>query len=96
MRLRRTRQAENDLLAIADYGYENFGEDRATAYVDELEKRCRELVANPALGRTEPLLGKPMRSLSSASHRIYYLIEGDEVVLYRILHKSMDVLRHLD
>ena len=95
MRLRKSRLAEADLAAIANFGVDNFGVERALAYIDAIESRCRELLLHPELGRAERELRSDLRSLSVSSHRIYYSVEGGDLVVRRVLHKAMDVGRWL-
>ena len=95
MRLRKSRLAEADLAAIADYGVDNFGAARALAYVDMIESLCRELLVHPERGRAERALRPDLRSLSAGSHRIYYSVESNMLIVRRVLHKAMDVGRWL-
>ena len=95
MRLRKSRLAETDLAAIADYGVDNFGAERALAYINAIEGRCRELLLHPELGRAERELRPDIRSLSAGSHRIYYSVEGEVLMVRRVLHKAMDFGRWL-
>lgn len=95
MQLRKSRLAEADLAAIADFGVESFGAERALAYIDVIERCCRELLEYPHLGRAERTLHSNLRSLSCGSHRLYYSIEGEVLVVRRVLHKAMDAGRWL-
>ena len=95
MRLRKSRLAEADLAAIADFGVDNFGAERALAYIDAIESRCRELLVHPELGRAERELRPGLRSLSANSHRIYYSVDGDNLIVSRVLHKAVDEGRWL-
>lgn len=95
MRLRKSRLAEADLTATADFGLDNFGVERALAYIDAIESRCRELLHHPELGRAERALRPDLRSLSFGLHRIFYSIDGDDLIVRRVLHKAMDVGRWL-
>ncbi len=91
MRLRQGRLAQADLAAIAQYGAEKFGADETLEYLDLIEARFQRLIGYPEIGRREPGLHPNIRSLSCHAHRIYYSIEGDSVVIRRILHKARDV-----
>lgn len=95
MRLRESRRAAAELDEIFQYGVENYGVVAAIAYVEEIEKRYALLLAHPRSGRAEPELGPDARSISSGSHRIYYEIDGDLLVILSILHMSRDVKRWL-
>lgn len=95
MRLELSRRAEADLADIRDYSIEQFGIDRAIAYLDAIEEAFRLLIAYPETGSPHPSLMPPVRSLACQRHRIYYAIEGDAVAIRRILHGAMDTGQHL-
>jgi toxin ParE1/3/4 len=95
MRLDLSRRAQADLDDILDYSRAEFGGERATAYLDAVEAAFRRIVEYPDIGAVHPLVDPPIRSLSAQQHRIFYEIEGDALLIVRILHKAMDVQRHL-
>ncbi len=43
------------------------------------------------IGVAETRLGRGMRSFGYRSHRIFYLVEGDGLLIVRVLHQSRDV-----
>ena len=43
--------AETDLLGIATYTVNTWGQDQTVSYIDGLEACCRQLANNPELGR---------------------------------------------
>jgi toxin ParE1/3/4 len=49
----------------------------------------------PDIGAPHPTVNPPIRSLGCQQHRIFYEVEGDTILVVRILHKAMDVDRHL-
>lgn len=87
------RLAAVDVDEIFEYGLQNHGPEAAVAYLDVIGGKYRLLMDHPFSGRGEPELGTGIRSLSCRSHRIYYAIEGDAVVIRRIRHKSSDARR---
>jgi toxin ParE1/3/4 len=95
MRLELSRQAQSDLDDIRDYSVERFGPDRAATYLDAVEQAFRRILDQPEIGEARPGLGSRLRSLPCGSHRVYYDVRDDRAVVRRILHKSMDVERHL-
>ena len=95
MQLRIGRLAAADVDAIFEYGLLNFGPDAAIVYLDQMETKYRLLLDHPRSGRTEPDLGAEVRSLSCRSHRIYYQIEGDTILIRRVRHKASDPRRWL-
>lgn len=95
MRLRIGRLAAADVDAIFEYGLDRHGPDAVNAYLDLIEAKYRLLIDHPRSGRAEAELGSAIRSLSCGSHRIYYEVEDDTVVIRRVLHKSTDARRWL-
>ena len=95
MRLELSRRAQADLDEIRDYSLQTFGADRAIAYVDEIERAFRHILRFPEIGVVHSTSQPPVRSLACQQHRIYYRILDDRVLVGRILHKAMDVERHL-
>ena len=87
--------ANADLDAIYDYGAEWFGERAAEAYVRRFNAAYRLIADFPHSGAIHDRVRPPIRSLPCGSHRVYYDIEGARAIVRRILHKSMDVERHL-
>lgn len=93
MRLRIGRLAAADVDEIFEYGLLNHGPEAAIAYLDRIEAKYRLLLDYPRSGRADPELADGLRSLSCASHRIYYQIEDDVILIRRIRHKSSDIAR---
>jgi toxin ParE1/3/4 len=87
--------ADADLVEILSYGAETFGEARAEAYVASFDDTFDLISRHPLAGAVHDEVRPPIRSLPHGSHRIFYDVFEDEVVVQRILHKAVDVLRHL-
>ncbi len=95
MRLRLSRRAQADLDDIRDYSVERFGLTRAIAYLDGVEQAFRLILRHPEIGSLNSDLGEAVRSTPSGEHRVFYTSEADDILILRILHKHMDVSRHL-
>lgn len=89
-----TPAAKNDLKEIWQYTIETWGEQQAETYVLQLEKKFRELVNSPFLGRSRPDIHKDYRSLLEGKHLIFYRVTQDIIEIIGIPHASMDVLSH--
>jgi toxin ParE1/3/4 len=87
--------ADADLVEILSYGTEAFGEAQAEAYVKSFDETFDLISRHPLAGAVHDKVRSPIRSLPHGSHRIFYDVLEDEVVVQRILHKAADVLRHL-
>jgi toxin ParE1/3/4 len=53
------------------------------------------MVAFPGMGIVKPTMHPAVRSLGCQQHRIFYQVGSDTILVVRILHKAMDVARHL-
>ena len=83
--LKRTRQAEIDLLDIWDF----IARDNITAadkIVRRLDARSHELLDNPKMGIARDDVAKGMRHLVMSSYLILYRIDGEDIEVVRYLH----------
>jgi len=84
-----------DLEDILAYGAERFGEDLAQAYLLGFDTAFALISDHPRIGAMHASVRPPIYSLPHGSHRIYYDIFANRVVVQRVLHKALDVERHL-
>ncbi|HKN20918.1 MAG TPA: type II toxin-antitoxin system RelE/ParE family toxin [Terracidiphilus sp.] len=91
---RLSRLAEADLLDIAIYTLRAWGQGQAIRYVDDLEACCRKLADNPEMGRACDHVRPGLRRMEHAQHVLFYRIEGEGIVVSRILHQRMLPERH--
>ena len=70
--LRFSRRAELDLMEIARYTLERWGEDQAVRYIDALEVCCWQLARNPGLGRACDDIRPGLRRMESGQHVVFY------------------------
>ncbi len=92
-RLVLTELAAGDLKSIQRYSLEQWGAEQMTAYEDAIHHALDTLRDQPYLGRNRDDLLTGLRSLGIASHTIFYRIEGDNLVVQRILHQRLDATR---
>lgn len=95
IRVEISEAADADLVEILEYGTDNFGQDRAEAYVAGFQTTFDLISRHPAAGAVHAEVRPPIRSLPHGSHRVFYDVFEAEAVVQRILHKTMDVKRHL-
>ena len=89
--------ARADLSDIWDYTCERWSEDQAETYVREIQRAIEGLADDPLIGRVCHEVREGYRKYAVGSHTLYYRIAGDDLIdVVRILHKRMDVDRHLD
>lgn len=86
---RLSRMAETDVLQIATYTLNRWGQDQAISYVDGLEACCRQLLKNPELGRACDHVRPGLRRMEFGRHVLFYRIEEGGIIVSRILHQRM-------
>ena len=87
--------AREDLIGIWRYTYEEWGEQQADRYLDELEAGIAKLQNHPRLGRARDEIRQGYRSLAINQHVVFYTVEGDVIRIIRVLHARMDPESHL-
>jgi toxin ParE1/3/4 len=87
--------ADADLEAIYHYGADRFGEDAAARYLRGFADAFALIAEHPLIGAVIETVRPPIHGLPHGSHRIFYDVFADHVVVQRILHVRMDVERHL-
>jgi toxin ParE1/3/4 len=93
--MRRVRLAESDLLEIWQYTFEQWDDDQADKYLDELDKGIALLEENANLGAKRDYVRDGYRVLFINRHAVYYIVTASTVHIVRILHSQMDPERHL-
>ncbi|HEY5048689.1 MAG TPA: type II toxin-antitoxin system RelE/ParE family toxin [Rhizomicrobium sp.] len=74
---------------------ERSGRARKNQYLAALRERFVLLRQRPELGHARRDVGAGYRSVPIGRHLIFYRIEGDDLVILRVLHQRMDVIPHL-
>jgi toxin ParE1/3/4 len=84
-------QAEQDLLDIWLYTFNEWGERQADKYLDELDQAIQLLAEQPLMCRERLELSPPVRIHYHAHHLVVYLALDDGLNVIRVLHESMDI-----
>jgi len=87
--------AESDLLGIWQYSFEQWDEDQADKYLDELDKGIGLLAENAELGAKRDYVREGYRVLFINRHAVYYTVTASAIHIVRVLHSQMDPERHL-
>lgn len=90
-----SRDASADIADIMAFSVTQFGEAVAADYMDGLEIACELLREYPEMAAVYPRMKPEMRCLIYRSHRIYYRVEREEVLIVRVLHRARDTKRVL-
>ena len=86
-----TPQAITDLGDIWVYSSAQWGDGQADAYEEAINQALSDLATFPEMGRRRAEFARPVRSCGVRHHVILYGIEGDRIVVYRILHERRDM-----
>lgn len=82
--------AQEDLKNIHRYGTLNWGEHRASVYLDSLKDQFWHLTEHPKMGIEREELLPAMRSLPVESHVVFYRFIDQQVEIVRVLHGRQD------
>jgi toxin ParE1/3/4 len=80
---------ETDLLGIATYTLNTWGQDQTVSYIDGLEACCQQLANMPELGRACDQVRPGLRRMEYGRHVLFYRVEAKGIVISRILHQRM-------
>ena len=88
MKVRYTPAAQNDLITIAEYSFEQWGAERAERYVEGVDRVAQQLPE--LLGITRAVEGYPeLRRMHADRHVLFFRIVDEIVEVVRILHERM-------
>lgn len=95
MKFRITRPAIRDLAEIGRYTRETWGEGQARWYRAAIATRLKWLCRNKTLWRDRPELHEGIYSYPEQHHVIVFQEYDDGIEILRVLHKRMDLARHI-
>ena len=89
-------KAKSDLIKIAKYTQLTWGQAQRNDYLKVLDRSFQLLADEPEIGIYCDYIREGYRKYPQASHVIYYKEhKANQILIVRILHKSMDVNRAL-
>ncbi len=94
-RLVYSRKAASDIEEITAFSVAQFGVEVAGDYLTGLELACELLREFPEMAAIYPRIRPEMRCLIYRSHRIFYRVDEEQVLVVRVLHHARDVKRAL-
>lgn len=92
---RLTPDARSDLANIHRFTLERWSKAQSEKYLSELRLTLHLLAETPSLCKVRPDIGSGVFSFPYASHIIYVILHGQQLVVFGILHKRMVPLDHL-
>ena len=87
--------ARADIEEIWDYTVRHWGEAQAERYTRNIRDACEALGDGTLSGRSAEDIRAGYRKTAVGSHVMFYRVRADVVEIIRILHRSMDVDRHI-
>ena len=85
-------KAKSDLIKIAKYTQLTWGKAQRNDYLKVLDNTFQLLATEPELGINCDYIREDYKKYPQASHVIYYKEhKANQILIVRILHKSMDV-----
>lgn len=95
LEVHKSHLAEADLIGIWRYSSGNWGERQADLYLDQIEGVLFRLREDPMMGTDCSEIKQGYWKIRSGKHLIFYRVDGDLLVVIRVLHGMMDIESHL-
>jgi toxin ParE1/3/4 len=93
LRLIFSAEAGADIDEIAIFSIRTFGREVGDDYLAGLEIACERLQEFPEMAAVYRRLRPPVRCLIYRSHRIFYRVDDNSVLILRVLHHRRDARR---
>ena len=87
-RYKLTNEADRDLERLIDYGIQHFGFKKTLLDIGGMKSRFIEISETPCLWQAVTHIHPEYRRSIYGKHSIYYKINGDEVIIIRILGRE--------
>lgn len=87
--------AKADLIDIWTETFQAWGVEQADTYLDDIDRALMSLIDNSLKGADCSDLLRGARRLITGRHLAFYDVSADAIFVIRVLHQSMDVVRHL-
>ncbi|MDI7776030.1 type II toxin-antitoxin system RelE/ParE family toxin [Asticcacaulis sp. EMRT-3] len=94
-RLVLSNRAVADLGQIWDYSAEQWSVMQADSYIGVIKQACQDVLEGRRIGQTADHIKAGHNKCHVASHTLYFRINGDDLIIVRILHQSMEPGTHL-
>lgn len=91
-----SKKAVQDLKQIWNYTFDNWSENQADKYYNEILNHCLIVSNNPDVGQEYEQILNGLKGSKINRHIIFYrLIAENEIQVERIMHERMDLKRRL-
>ena len=94
MRLLWSHLAKQEIVKLRRYSLKNWGREVAVRYMSDIRDIAKAVAKKPERGR---LLRDNFRIVRVRSHYLIYKIDDydNAIIIARVLHVAMDIMRHL-
>jgi len=88
-------KALDDLKSIGRYTSRKWGKPQRNKYLGMIDDSFQAISIQPELGMACNYIKPGYRKYHAGKHLIFYRQKRDHIEIIRILHDSMDIIRHL-
>lgn len=90
-----TVAAQNDFAEIEIHSAAHFGPTATADYLEALRSAVTKLLGQPGIGTPRDDLDHGIRSFRCGSHRLYYQVKEQGILIVRVLHYARNVNRDM-
>jgi toxin ParE1/3/4 len=90
LEIQKSKKARSDLKGIWTYSFEQWGEDQADRYYDQLEEAMHQIARTPKVGKPKEAIRLGLRWYHAGRHVIYYTIHTTHILVLRVRHDRSD------
>ena len=83
--------AQNDLTAIIEYTIQQWGDNQADKYLEQIKNGLSKIQDNPNIGRVRTDISDRHRNILIEKHIVIYIVQNKQIFVSRILHQSRDI-----
>jgi toxin ParE1/3/4 len=95
LKIHKHHQAEQDLLNIWLYTFENWGVNQADKHLDQIDNALKNIASNPYIGVNIDKIREGYKKYQINEHILFYTVTESTINVIRILGNDMDYLNHL-
>ena len=88
------KRARKDLIEIKQYTVNRWGKEQARKYLGQIRQCANDLANHRLQGRLREDIASDLKSYQVGRHVIFYMESKTGIEVARVLHDSMDFLRH--
>ncbi|MEL6661764.1 MAG: type II toxin-antitoxin system RelE/ParE family toxin [Pseudomonadota bacterium] len=94
--IRFTKSARAELIDIAEYTAETWGEAQQKRYLSGLDDKLRLLTKHPALGKSRADLSGDVFTFPFGRHLVLYRVQDEVLQILGFPHQSMDIEKYIN